>query len=227
MWPILILGTATALAIAIASSSARADDVKTTPSPSGSAKRAAVEAAARNAGLPDPWVQWVIWVAKGESNYSLTAHNDSPGERSASRKAYNRLVSEGRWPAACPKDESRYAIGSGGWGGQLAPYTVVFLARLGAPSALYCDPKAAWKDPRAAIAAHLEQVRGTLNILRSKTGNNATFLQLRALYGLPSRNPFEVDTPKRRAAYTKTLQAAGISPAFLDTPVPNLPPVVF
>lgn len=175
--------------------------------------------AATSMGIGSPWLLWLLWTAQGESGGSIAAWNDSPGERAAAGKAFDRLVAQGRWP--CPETRDVYAIGSGGWFGQLAPYTVLFGHELG----YGCDPHAIWRDPVASIRVHLRQVRGTLAILRSKTGGGGTFLQLRALYGLPSRDPQLVDTPERRAQYTKTLRRAGLDPALLDQVVPPLPEV--
>lgn len=190
--------------------------------PTGNIKgRDAVAATVANLGLSEPWISWAIWTAKGESGWSTGAHNDSPGESKAAGDTFDRLVGEGRWP--CAQTRSKYAIGSGGWFGQLAPLTTYFLADIGAPAAVYCEPLQAWKDPRASTLAHFRQVRGTVNILRSKMGDAGTFLMLRALYGLPSRDPTKVDTPERRAQYSKTLEKAGIDPSFLDQRVPPLP----
>lgn len=181
--------------------------------------RAAIVATAQNLGLPPTWIDWLVWVARGESGWSITAHNDSPGEARASARAYDRLVAEGRWP--CGEEASAYAIGSGGWYGQLAPYTIVF----GAPRGLGCDVLAIWRDPVASTRVHLRQVAGTLSILRDKTFGGGTWLQLRALYGLPSRDPATVDTPQRRNLYTRSLRRSGIDPAMLDAVVPPLPEV--
>lgn len=206
-----------AAATAASSASARiAEPTPSTPPPQG-AGRDAIIAAGQALGLPPPAITWLLWVAKGESNWSITAHNDSPGERAAAGKAYDRLVKEGRWP--CPTERSRYAIGSGGWYGQLAPFSVLFASRVSIGN--QCEPLQIWRDPQLSTAAHVEQVKGTLRIARSKLGGAApTWLQLRALYGLPSRDPNTVDTPERRAQYTRTLQRAGLDPAFLDEKVP-------
>jgi hypothetical protein len=189
----------------------------TTPAVVMTAGRAMVVATAQAMGLSGWWADWLVWVSKGEAGWRVTAHNASPGERAAAGKAYDRLVKEGRWP--CPLQRSSYAIGSGGLYGQLAPLTIHFGDALG----MGCDPIAIWRDPIAGTRCHLEQVRGTLAILRSKTGGKGTALQLRALYGLPTRNPATVDTPQRRAQYSATLRRAGIDPVFLDSIVPQLP----
>lgn len=181
-----------------------------------SQRRAAIVATGQQLGLPPTWIDWLVWVARGESGWSIQAHNDSPSESSASGRAYDRLVREARWP--CEQTRSRYAIGSGGWYGQLAPFTIVFAVQMG----MGCDPIAIWRHPVQSTLTHLRQVRGTLATLRAKTGGAGTFLQLRALYGVPSRDPATVDTPNRRAAYTRTLTRAGIDPAMLDAIVPPL-----
>lgn len=178
--------------------------------------RAAVEAAMRNAGVSDPWVLWGIWVAKGESNWKITANNHSEGERDAAGDLFDRLVAQGRWP--CPVDKARYRIGSGGWFGQLAPLTSYHLIKAGVSPSVACDPKTAWRTPALGVTAHLQQVQGTIPLLPP----GGTFLQLRALYGLPTRDPAAVDTPERRAQYSKTLKSAGIDPSFLDEQVPPL-----
>jgi hypothetical protein len=203
------------LAAAAAFSKARA----TTPAVVTSTDRASVAAAAQALGLGGDWRDWLIWVSKGEAGWKITAHNSSAGERAAAGKTFDRLVDEGRWP--CELVRERYAIGSGGWYGQLAPLTIHFGQSFG----LGCDPLAIWHDPLASTRCHLAQVKGTLSILRSKTGGAGNFLQLRALYGLPSRDPATVDTPQRRAQYSATLKRAGINPSFLDRIVPNLPGV--
>lgn len=199
--------------------------------PTGPSGKDAVMSAVADLGLPQYWQLWAAWVAKGESGWSSNAWLGKAGdnrqlarrEREAARDAHDRLVAEGRFP--CPPDAAKWGIGSGGWYGQLAPYTAYHLARAGGPPDIYCDPHRAWTDPRASTVAHFRQVRGTLEILRAKVGASATFLQLRALYGLPSRDPTKVDTPERRKKYGTTLASAGISKAFLDVAVPALPEV--
>lgn len=184
-------------------------------------RRALVELTGRELELPDAWIVWLVWVAKGESNWHLTAHNKSSGEKAAAGKAYDRLVEQGRW--TCPQVRSDYAIGSGGWYGQLAPLTVLFARELGAES---CDPIAFWLNPTTSTRAHLRHVRGTINkYLSQLPPSNRTFLHLRALYGLPSRiaNPGAIDNPERRQKYGATLKSAGIDPSFLDVIVPELP----
>lgn len=227
-----------AIAAAIAAAAAKASSPSSATNggdvgPTGNIKgRDAVAATVANLGLGEPWISWAIWTAKGESGWSTGAWlgrpkddgSFSPGalnERKAAADTLTRLVGEGRWP--CADNPAKYGIGSGGWFGQLAPLTTYFLADIGAPASVYCEPQAAWKDPRASTLAHFRQVRGTVNILRSKMGEGGTFLMLRALYGLPSRDPNKVDTPERRAQYTKTLEKAGIDPSFLDQRVPSLP----
>lgn len=203
------------LAAAVAMSRAR----RHVPATTTSIDEVSVTATANALGLSQTWRTWLLWVSKGESGWKITAHNKSEGERAAAGRSFDRLVLENRWP--CDLQREKYAIGSGGWYGQLAPLTIHHGNALG----FGCDPSAIWRDPIASTRAHLAQVRGTLQILRSKTGGAGTFLQLRALYGLPSRDPATVDTPERRAGYTKTLKSAGIDPAFLDQIVPNFPGV--
>lgn len=181
--------------------------------------RAAVVAAGQSFGLPEAWVLWLVWTARGESGWKITAHNDSAKESAAALKAYNRLVSEGRWN--CPHVVNVYAIGSGGWYGQLAPYTVLW----GEERGYGCDPIAIWRDPSAGTRIHLVQARGVLlNLLSQLPPEKRTWLHLRALYGLPSRinEPASIDNPERRAQYGSTLQKAGIHPAFLDQLVPPM-----
>lgn len=188
------------------------------------AGRDKILAALDDAGVDDDtWRAWALWVAMGESGWNSSAWNGklpTPGglkERAAAGKAYDRLVADGRWP--CEHTRAKYAIGSGGWYGQLAPFTVMFLPE----HPLQCEPRAAWVDPVASTLAHFGQLAGTARILRRKD-SSPNMLQLRALYGVPSRDPATVDTPQRRAGYTKTLERAGIDPSLLDAPVPTRVP---
>lgn len=207
------------LAVALAIASGKRETMQAAP------KGKPVETA-RALGLEGDWLLWIRWVAQGESRQRINAHNDSPGESAAAGKAYDRLVAEGRWP--CAKDRKRYAIGSGGWFGQLAPLTIFYGAKLG----YGCDPIAIWRDPIACVRTHLAQVRPTLASLRRRTSGHGTWMELRALYGLPSRDPDDptdpsdshnIDTPERRAQYSGTLRRLGIDPSFLDREVPPLP----
>lgn len=193
---------------------------------------AGVDEAWADLGMPPRWAQWGRWVALGESGWHITAQNGKPSstshfhqaERAAAWQAYERLAEQGRWP--CPPVPQAQAPGSGGWYGQLWPLTSVFLAeKYGSAFAeWYCDPVAVWRNPRLSTIAHIAQVRGTLAIARRKLdGGSPTWLQLRALYGNPSRDPRAVDTAERRAAYTKSSGRAGLPPSWLDESVGSLP----
>jgi hypothetical protein len=167
------------------------------------------------------WQSWGIWVALGESGWNINAHNDSASERGYADTAWESYVGQGRWPESCPR---RTDVGSGGWYGMLYPYTVMRLVQYGAPSALFCKPIHAWRNPQASTIAHILLVQSVLDAARkqSNTGQ-VTPLQLRAKYGAFSRNVNKVDTPKRRKLYTKSVKKAGLPASFLDTPIPELP----
>ena len=182
-------------------------------------------------GMPDGWRQWGRWVALGESGWHITAQNGKPSstskmhlnERAAAWKGYQRLVNQGRWPCAAVNKST--APGSGGYYGQLWPLTTVFAKKSGAVSEdMYCDPVAVWRSPRASTLAHIGQVRGTIAIAKRKLGGAMpTRLQLRAMYGNPSRDPAKVDTAKRRDAYARSTAKAGLPPSWLDEQIGPLP----
>jgi hypothetical protein len=233
IWPWLVggglLGT-----FALASSSASASDTGGKPPSSSTppAKASAVMEVWAELGYPLVWQQWGAWVALGESGWKIGAQNNTPGERWASTKAYQRLTNEGRMPCAVPplgpdpSEPGRLIVGkgygSGSWYGQLAPLTSVFLfEKLDAPP-LTCQPAQVWLDKKLSTRAHIVQARGTYKIAAAKLGGSPTPLQLRALYGLPSRDPREVDTAKRRAQYTASTTKAGLPPSWLDEPLPPL-----
>lgn len=175
-----------------------------------------IEAWAR-LGTPDIWQAWGVWVAKGESGWNANARNASVKERAAANKAWERLSSESR--ISTPRKPGE---GSGGWYGQLYPFTSYFGAKVGAPVDLINNPERMWQDAEWSTAAHIGQVHGTYRGLVSKLGHAPTALQLRAAYGNPSRDPLAVDTPERRAGYSKTLERAGLSPSLLDERMPPL-----
>ncbi len=183
------------------------------------AKAQNVQLTVAELGYSEFWQTWATWVAYGESRWRINAQNNSPGERAASAKAYARLVDQGRWPMACPP---RPGLGSGGWYGQLYPFTVLFLTQQGTAKALACDPATAWKNPLASTVAHFRMLEGVLaNARAQSTDGKVTVLQMRAKYGRLARNVNTVDTPERRSQYTKSMKKAGIDPAFLDAEVPD------
>ena len=111
------MAIAMALILILIAMGGRPPGQPTGPLPQG--KRAVIDAGVE-LGMPPAWIDWLVWVAKGESDWSITAHNATPGERATAGRAYDRLVAQGR---------KRARVGAHEQGAELAREALLLLAR--------------------------------------------------------------------------------------------------
>lgn len=142
------LGLGTAALVVSSSSSASTPTPTPEPTDGGNMSRAARLWAQLRAisSLDENQRLFLMLVAKGESNYSPTAHNKSAGEVAASAKAYDRLAGE---LAATGRPRAAYVIGSGGRFQRLVPYFAHDLRSI-APS---IDPQAVFDGMHDIVSA--------------------------------------------------------------------------
>lgn len=158
---------------------------------------------------------FLILVAHGESNYNPRAHNDSAGERAASRVAYGRIAAK---LDTCGRPRAEFEIGSGGRFGRLIPYFVNDL--WGVRQCI--DPQevfgAFWDIPSAIRTCH------ALQGYASYTG---TVGSLRAGFGTPGwmdAPPADKLAKWRRHANEARLMGAGVNGgAFIDRNLTRFP----
>ena len=171
--------------------------------------------------LPDPWTDFFIWQAYGESRWHTSAHNGNPAtkmgrnEIAASVKAYKRnAIALG----ACGWPESAYTKGSGGWGGLLYPNAAMMFKE----HANRCvEPSAIVHDAKRSLAAMV----GFANGLQHWTGwkKEPTLINTRVGWGWPGKMGDAAYIAKRRPGYTKSMKRIGLDPgALLDRQMPKL-----
>lgn len=170
-------------------------------------------AMARHAGIPEPWVEFLAFVAWGESNWHSTAHNGSTGERAASVKSFKN--NKERFDH-CAASAASYGFGSGGWFGFLP---AVGLAQF--DGKLRCLGPEAVFDPAASLAMAVGFARGLMGWKGYKS--NPSWLTLRVGWGWPAKMGDRAYVDSRRAKYIKHAAKLGLSPGWLNQVPPPLP----
>lgn len=116
----------------------------------------------------------LMFIAHGESHYSVEAFNGSASEAQAAGKAFDRLQEQGRLNAACGYTRAELALGSGGRFQRLIPYFVNDLRDL-AP----CVRPAAVRDGVSDLASAIV----TAAAITRNPHWNGTILGLRGGWG--------------------------------------------
>lgn len=174
-------------------------------------KRKDVEAYLFAAGLPDAWVRFFVFVAAGESGFSVRAKNDSPGEAKAARVAYKRNEAKLK---GCGFAAGAYTFGSGGWFGLLPANAAMNL-----PKELRChEPGAIVFVPQLSVPAAIGMARG----LTGWSNYQGTVLSLRAGWGWPAKMGDAERLAARRPVYEARAAKLGYPVGYSDTILPKL-----
>lgn len=166
------------------------------------------------AGLDSDWAAFFGAVAHHESTWYASAHNGSPGERAASRKAYERNASQ---LAGCGHPASEYEFGSGGWYGLIPANAIVGAFR--GTSAICIDPRKVfdpWASTLMAIA-YAKNLQGWKSFQRS----DRSWLALNRGWVVPGA--MDIERPKTDRKFLAGLRAQGIPEAFAARTVTAMP----
>lgn len=186
-----------------------------------------------SAGVPEPWIEWLAFTARGESGWNNLVGLGLPdmfppgtkpnlkasasaqaNEARAAKIAYERNADKF---TSCGHPASAYQFGSGGWFGMLPANG---LAKLSGTS-LGCLPPSAVFDPAASLVMALLMARA----LTGWTGykKTPTWLNLRVGWGNPSAMGNAAKLSERRERFEGHRADTGLPAGWLDRKPPSLP----
>jgi hypothetical protein len=167
---------------------------------------------AAQAGIPQAWRDFLVFLAWGESRGDPNAHNDSPSEVDASIRAWERV--RDRF-ALCVWPPLEYQQGSGGLFGFLMP---IGLAQI--PESYRCLRPDQVFDPRVSLAMAIGYARGLMRW--DGYERRPSWLSLRHGWSRPSQMGVRSELDRVRPAYREHAAAVGLPAAWLDRRPPPL-----
>lgn len=160
---------------------------------------------------------FVMLVAFGETGgtYKASAHNDTPSEVAASRKAMDNEDLTRRLLGCNAGGVDEWAIGSGGFGGRLVPYFGDDMLDVGLP----CSPRGVF-DPVLSlvstilVAWKLQQTKGWARSAKTVANLRVGYYGLAYIDDVP---------PERREKYIRHAEEVHLPDGFVDVVLTEFP----